>query len=238
VRGFFVSGLRDADAHRAKRTTSPRGISVSEIDLNSQEFKDALRAAVAEETEGLRNKNTELLGKLKKAQKDSAIDPDEHAALEAERDDLKGKLQAADKASKKLATDLEAATKRASEIDSAFANTLRDSALTEALAKSGVTNPVHLKAAKALLASSVQVVDENGTRVVKAGDKALADHITEWAAGDEGKHFVAAPHTSGGGSQGSSRANSTAKAISRTAFDALDATARMAHIRDGGQVSD
>ncbi|MGY3265807.1 hypothetical protein [Lysobacter sp. HA35] len=238
MRGFFVSGLRDADASRAKRTTSPRGTSVSEFDPNSQEFKDAVRAAVAEETEGLRAKNTELLGKLKKAQKDSAIDPEEHAALEAERDDLKGKLQVAEKAAKKAITDAEAATKRATEIDGAYSNSLRDAALTESLAKAGVTNPVHLKAAKALLASSVAVVDENGARVVKAGDKALADYITEWAGGDEGKHFVAATHTSGGGSQGSSRANSTAKSVSRTAFEGMSPADQMAHSKAGGTVTD
>lgn len=172
---------------------------MSEIDLSSPELKAAIDAAVAEATEGLRNKNTELLGKLKKAQKDSAIDPEEHAALEAERDDLKAKLSAAEKAAKKAVADAEAATKRAADIDGAYSTSLRDGALTEALTKAGVTNPVHLKAAKALLSGAAQVVDENGTRVVKAGDKALADFITEWAGGDEGKHFVSAPDASGGG---------------------------------------
>lgn len=211
---------------------------MSDIDLNSPEFKDALSAAVAEATEGLRNKNTELLGKLKKAQQGAAIDPAEHAALEAERDDLRGKLTAAEKAAKKALTDAEAAAKRAADIDSAYSNSLRDAALTEGLAKAGVTNPVHLKAAKALLAGNVGVIDENGARVVRAGDKALADYLTEWATGDEGKHFVAAPHNSGSGAQPSGRTTSTSKTVTRTQWDGMSPAEQMTHSKSGGAVID
>lgn len=209
---------------------------MSELDPSSPELKAAIDAAVAEATEGLRNKNTELLGKLKKAQQGAAIDPAEYAALEAERDDLRGKLQAADKATKKLTADLEAATKRAADVDSAYSNSLRDAALTEALTKAGVT-PALLKAAKALLGPQATVADENGTRVVKAGDKALGDFITEWASSDEGKHFVVAPHTSGSGAQGSGRV-STGKTMSHADFNALPATERARRMADGYTLTD
>ena len=175
---------------------------MSEIDLTSDEVKQAIADAVAEATEGLRNKNTELLGKLKKAQQGQQIDPADLAAVESERDQLKADLAAANKAAKKAAADLEAATKRASEIDAAYTGSLRDAALAESLAKAGVTDPVLQRAAKALLASGVEVVDDNGQRVVKAGDKALGDFITEWAGSDEGKRFVSAPDANGGGSHG------------------------------------
>lgn len=164
---------------------------MSEIDLTSQEVKDAIAAAVAEATEGLKAKNTELLGKLKKAQKDSAIDPADLEAVERERDEWKEKATVAEKAAKKAASDLEAANKARDEISNAYTGTLKDAALTDALTKAGVTNPVHLKAAKALLGSAVEVADENGARVVKADGKALGDFITEWAGGEEGKHFRA-----------------------------------------------
>lgn len=211
---------------------------MSEIDLTSPEVKAAIDAAVSEAVQGLKDKNTELLGKLKKAQKDSAIDPADLEAAERERDEWKGKAQAAEKTAAKATKDLEAATKRATDIDSAYSNTLRDAALTEALAKAGVTNPVHLKAAKALLSSDVQVVDENGTRVVKAGDKALGDHITAWAGGDEGKHFVTAADTNGSGSQGGYRGTNSAKQITRAEHDAMTPQARATHFRDGGSVVD
>lgn len=173
-----------------------------EIDLTSPEVKAAIDAAVSEAVEGLKSKNTELLGKLKKAQKDSAIDPADLEAVERERDELRAKLSDATKAATKAAKDLEAASKRATDIEAAFNNTLRDSALTEALTKAGVTSPALLKAAKALHASGVEVVDDNGAKAVKAGDKPLADFITEWAGSDEGKHFVTAPEANGGGAQG------------------------------------
>lgn len=174
---------------------------MSEVNTNSEEFKQAVADAVAEATEGLRNKNTELLGKLKKAQKDSAIDPADLEAVERERDDLKAKLADANKALKRATTDLDAATKARDETVNAFHGTLRDAQLTDALTKAGVV-PGLIDAAKALHSGAVTVVDENGQRVVKAGDKSVGDFIKEWAASDAGKHFVAAPDAHGGGSHG------------------------------------
>lgn len=179
---------------------------MSENDLTSDEVKQAIADAVSEATEGLKAKNAELLGKLKKAQQGQQIDPADLQAVEAERDQLKTELANANKALKKANTDLEAANKRAEEIDGAYTGSLKDAALTEALTKAGVT-PALLKAAKALHGSNLQVVDDNGSRQVKAGDKALADFITEWAASEEGKYFVAAPDTNGGGAQNGGRGN-------------------------------
>jgi hypothetical protein len=205
---------------------------------NSEEFKQAVADAIAEATEGLKSKNAELLGKLKKAQKDSAIDPADLEAAERERDEWKGKAQSAEKLAKKAATDLDAVTKRAETIDAAYASTLKDSALTEALTKAGVTSGPLLKAAKALLASDVSVADDNGMRVVKAGDKDLASFITEWAGSEDGKHFVIAADAAGGGSQGGHKGASGAKTISRTAFNGLDPGAQAAHFKTGGAVTD
>lgn len=174
---------------------------MTEIDKDSPEFKQAVADAIAAEVEGLKAKNAELIAKNKKLQAGATIDPADYAALEAERDQYKQQAQAADKAAKKAATDLEVATKKAADIDSAYSRSVADAALTEALSKAGVT-PALLKAAKALHGSALQVVDDNGARTVKAGDKALSDFITEWASTDEGKHFVAAADTQGGGSHG------------------------------------
>lgn len=175
---------------------------MSEIDLTSQEVQDAIASAVTEAVDGLKAKNTELLGKLKKAQAGSTIEPADLEAAERERDEWKAKAGEAGKALTKAQKELEASTKARDELNANFNNTLRDSQLTEALAKAGVTNAVHIKAAKALLRDSAQVVDDNGQRVVKVGDKALSEAITEWAGSDEGKHFVTAPDANGGGAQG------------------------------------
>lgn len=174
---------------------------MTEIDKDSPEFKQAVADAIAAEVEGLKAKNAELIAKNKKLQAGATIDPADYAALEAERDEWKGKAAEAKKAADKAVKTAEEANKRATDIDSAYAGSLKDAALTEALSKAGVT-PALLKAAKALHGSALQVVDDNGARTVKAGDKALSDFITEWASTDEGKHFVAAADTQGGGSHG------------------------------------
>jgi regulator of replication initiation timing len=173
-----------------------------EIDMTSPEVKQAIADAVADEVKGLKAKNTELIDQVKKLRKNAEIDPADMAALEAERDELKSKLTEANKTANKAVKDAESAAKRADDLDAAYTNSIKDAALTEALTKANVTNPAYIKAAKAVLAAQASVAEENGARVVKAGDKALADFITEWAGSDEGKHFVTAPDTSGGGSQG------------------------------------
>jgi hypothetical protein len=53
-----------------------------------------------------------------------------------------------------------------------------------------------------MLKENVQIVVEGDARIAKIGDKALSDFVKEWAAGDEGKHFVQAPANSGGGATG------------------------------------
>ena len=174
-------------------------------DLNSTEVKDAIAAAVAEAVDGLKTKNAELLGKLKKAQQGQQIDPADLAAVEQERDALKAQLSESTKAAKKAAADAEAALKRAEAAEGSTTKLLVENGLNDALAKAGVTNPVHQKAAKAMLAAQVQIADDNGAKVAVMGDKPLADAITAWAATDEGKYFVAATPASGGGASGGSR---------------------------------
>ncbi|KAF1706281.1 hypothetical protein [Pseudoxanthomonas sacheonensis] len=193
----------------AKGANQSKGHTVSEIDLNSKEVKDAIAAAVAEQvteqTEGLKAKNAELIIKLKKAKEGSTIDPSDLEAVEKERDEWKGKAQLAEKAAKKATTDLEAANKRAETAEGFTSKLLVDNGLTDALVKAGVTNPVHQKAAKAMLAGQVELTDENGTKVPMLSGKKLADSITEWAGTDEGKFFVTAPDANGGGAHNNGR---------------------------------
>jgi hypothetical protein len=179
---------------------------VSDIDKDSDEFKQAVAEAAEEAVAGLKAKNAELIAKNKRLSQGAQIDPADLEAVERERDEWKGKAQAAEKLAKKATADLEAANARANEIDGAFKGSVRDAALTEALVKAGVA-PQFMGAAKAMFASAAEVVDDNGTRKVMVAGKALADHITEWAASDEGKHFVAAPEHSGGGSHGGRGSN-------------------------------
>lgn len=176
------------------------------IDVNSQEFKDAVQAAVDAATEGLAAKNRELLGEVKKLKRGAEIDPAEVAALESQIDTLKADLTKAQKEAKAFAKQAEDNAK-ALESESGFTRSLLvEQALTSELMSAGVKNPAHLKAAKALLKSDVQVITDGDQRVAKIGDKALKDYVKEWAAGDDGKHFVSADQNSGGGAGGGSGA--------------------------------
>lgn len=182
---------------------------MSDIDLSAPEVQAAINAAVEKATAPLIAKRDELLGEVKKLRKNSEIDPADLEKVEAERDQYKTQLAELTKTHGKTAKDLEAAMKRAEQAEGATTSLLVDNGLNDALIKNGVTNPVHQKAAKALLSGQVQIVADGESRVAKVGDKTLGDFVTEWAAGDEGKHFVTAHEASGGGSGGGHRGTQT-----------------------------
>lgn len=172
------------------------------IELTEEELNSKIKAAVAEATEGLVNKNKELLGELKTARKGQEIKPEQLEALENERDEVKAELAKLQKDLKKAHGDLKTATE-ALEGESNFTKSLLiDNGLSAELVKNGVTNPAHQKAAIAMLRSGVTVEADGDKRVAKMGDKALADAVKEWAGGEEGKHFVTAASNSGGGASG------------------------------------
>lgn len=171
------------------------------IDTDTPEGKDALKAMIAEETQGLLKKRDELLGEVKKLRKNSEIDPEDYQRIQNENEELQGKLTEAQKAAKKAADDAQKALKQAEAEGGVVRQLLVENGLNEALTKAGV-KPEYLKAAKAMFAKDVQVVQDGENRVAKVGDKALTEFVTSWAQSDEGKHFVSAPANSGGGAGG------------------------------------
>lgn len=185
---------------------------MSDIDLTAPEVQAAISAAVEKATAPLLAKRDELLGEVKKLRKNAEIDPADLERVEAERDELRGQLAEANKAAKAAQKAADEATKRAEAADGSVTKLLADNALGEALSKAGITNPVHQKAVKAMFAGDVQVVADGDSKVARIGDKSVVDALTEWAATDEGKHFVAAPDITGGGSQGGhAKPNSSGK---------------------------
>jgi hypothetical protein len=181
------------------------------IDLNSPEVKEAIKTAVEEATAPLVAKRDELLAEVKKARKGQQVDPETVTKLEDQIEALKGELMTAQKTAKTATSEADKARKSLEAAEGFTQRLLVDNGLTEALTKAGVTAPSYLKAAKALLAGQVQIVADGDNKVAKVGDKALADFAAEWAKGDEGKHFVAAPTNGGGGSQGGGGAPSNIK---------------------------
>lgn len=167
------------------------------LDRNDPELIALLKEAAEEATEALSAKNKELLAELRQAKakaKGSDVDPEEHARLQTQVEDLTGKL---DKVTKDSTRQIEKLTKDLTDKEGALTQHLIDGGLSTALAKAGVA-PHFMDAAKAMLRGQAAIKD--GAAVI--GDKPLADHVTEWAGTDQGKHFVTAPANSGGGGQG------------------------------------
>lgn len=210
---------------------------MSEIDLSSPEVIAAIEAAVEKATGPLLAKRDELLGEVKKLRKGQQLDPADLERVESERDEARAALSDANKAAKAATKAADEAVKKLADAEGYTTKLLVDNGLADALAKAGVTNPVHQKAVKAMLASQVSVVADGDVRVPKVGDKALADFITEWAGSDEGKHFVTAPDAQGMGSK-DSKGGGAAKSVNRSAFNALNPDGQMAHIKQGGTVTD
>jgi len=200
--------------------------------------KELVDTAVEEATEGLKAKNTELLGKLKKATKDAAIDPAEHQALVEQVSELETKLTESGKALKASETKAAASQKALESEAGANHRLLVDQGLTEALLKNGVDKPVLSKAAKAMLSPQVTIKIEGDNRIAVVGDKPLSDFVSEWTKSDEGKHFVTAAVNTGGGALGGGEGTPGAKTMTRTAFDAISPGEQMAFIKSGGKPID
>lgn len=171
-------------------------------DEEKTELKRLIAEAVKDETDGLKAKNGELLGEVKKLRKSSTITPEQLTEVEDERDELRTQLTASKKSEKKAVDAVKAATDSLGTETSFTQRLLIDNGLVAELTKNGVTNAVHLKAAQAMLRGEVKIEIDGENRIAKVGDKSLADHVKAWAESDEGKYFVGAPGSGGGGAPG------------------------------------
>lgn len=158
-------------------------------------------AELEEAMEAMNAKNAELLREVKIARakaKGVEIDPNDFMALQTENETLKSQL---DKVAKDNAKTIEQLQANLTEKDGALQSYLIDNGLNDAMLKSGI-KPEFMAAAKAMLKSQTKLMSDNGQYSALMGDKPLTEAIAEWAAGDEGKHFVSAPANSGGGATG------------------------------------
>jgi len=207
------------------------------IDLNVPEVQDAIKEAVNEAIAGLKNKNTELLSELKKARKNSEIDPDDYNRLKEENDVLSEKLSESQKLIKQSASEIDKYKKAHEGEQNYVSKLLIDNGLTESLLSAGV-KPELSKAVKAMFASQASIKIDGDNRQAIIGDKALSDYVKEWAGSDEGKHFVSAPLNQGSGGQGGSHQGGTAKQLTREQFDSKSPSEKVEFSRSGGKITD
>jgi len=174
--------------------------------------EEEIKAAVDAATEGLKSKNSELLGKIKKlsevADKVKDIDIDSLLAAKTELEDIKKKgdeekgeykklydtLKAEkDKETGKLVSDLSAAKETILAMN-------KKNAVVSAITSSGISIPAPLFdiAINNILPNIA--VDDTGKAMV--GDKKVTDFVKEWAASEVGKHFVVSGNSGGGANGG------------------------------------
>lgn len=187
------------------------------IDRKDPEIQALIEEVTTAATEALSAKNRELLGEvktLKAKAKGADIDPAEHAALQAQVEELSDKLSKTEKTGK---SEIDKLTKTLAEKDGALNKHLIDAGLTAALVKAGVQAPM-MDAVKALLQGKASINAKEGVYEALIEGKPLAEAVTTWAQSDQGKHFVTAPQNNGGGSQGGS-GKGAAKTMTRTEYD-------------------
>ena len=227
-------------------------------------IKDALATAKTEwdaETEGLKNKNRELIGKLRDAQ---GVKPEEWwlvPELAAAVDDLgdlgdgrpgvaglrggerlaQGGLQTADLAAlgkqvKTLTKERDDATKALEAEQTTARTAARDAAINGAIAD-GQVLPALAPALRALFGTQAKVDLADGAYSVLIGDKPAGEAIKAFLDTDDGKHYRAAPVNGGGGAPGGG-GQVGAKTVTRSQFDGMSHVDRSAFAKDGGKVVD
>lgn len=173
--------------------------------------KDALEAKQLEheeEIQGLKDKNQELLGKLRKARTEGgAENAGEIERLETELHETQGKLRKAESDLRQTNRDLSAAHEERDTARNELTserefsrNELVNNRLTGELVGVNVASQF-LEDVGASLARQVTIKEVDGKREAFVGDKPLGEFVKEWAGSDKGKHYVTAPANGGGGTQ-------------------------------------
>lgn len=204
------------------------------------EIEKLISEHVDSEVKGLKDKNTELLGSLKKQKEENADFSkrlekleEEKEAIEAEKANKSGDIKKiTEDLEKKHRKEIEKLTNQLTEKDGELTakNKLLNThvigeGLTAALVKAKV-KPEFMAAAKAVIQAehAGEVVDDNGKPVAKFNGKAVEEFVTGWSQTDAGKHFVSAEKNSGGGSNGangSGKASTNVKTMKHSEFNTL-----------------
>lgn len=208
------------------------------LTLSQADIDAAVKAAISEaradwdaETQGLKNKNRELLGKLRDAE---GVKPEDLAAAETRAEKAEQALAEATKQVKALTTERDKAVK-ALETESAFTSKLLiQDGIKSALIGAGVKDEDFLDALSAKFMSGASVAVDGAERRAMLGDKPLSDALKEWAGTDAAKKYIQAPLNGGGGAPGGGGAGGSGKVASADQFAAMSAKDRAAFFASGG----
>lgn len=183
-------------------------------------------------TEGLRAKNTELLGKLKKAREGKDGDPETVTQLEQSLEKANADLKLANKALKTVTSERDG-FKSASENEASYSKrALIDGALSHELNAVGVKKEF-TPAVQKLLAEKVEQTIDGDKRSATVAGKPLSEFVKAWSQSDEGKVYVQSLANGGGDGKGGKAAVS-GKQMPRSAFEATSPAAKASFMAEGG----
>ena len=163
------------------------------------------------------------------------VKPEDLAELEKQLQETQAARQKAEADLKKLSKDYENEKAARTELEGSVNRTLAETEIRRELSGYKLSGDKLEELVEGYI-PRVTVKAENGTRAALIGDKPVKDYFKTWAE-TRGKAFIEAPVSSGSGASGGD-GKSTAKSMSRTEFDALDATARMDFSKGGGKLTD
>lgn len=219
--------------------------------LEGDDAEEAVNKIIDDIKDPLVKKNEELLAETKDAKKELKSLTDRLDALEAEKSEAEENAAVKEGDIEKVKAQLEEKHKK--EVDKLQAeneglkgqlnNVVINDGLTAALIKANIA-PQHMDAVKALIKTNYkgEIGDDDGKPFAKFDGKKVEEFVTDWAASDVGKHYVAADQNSGGGSSGAngsaSGGNGSGKTMPRSEFDKLSPKEQSDFSLEGGQLVD
>lgn len=212
--GKFILQIEGVDDH-------PDVANLKSAYTRTKADRDAIKAKASEYEQRLaklpEDFDPETWKKLKEgngdAAKASAQMIELRKTLEAERDEWKTKYETTEQKIQRVAI---------------------ERSLDEAITAAGITNPMYVKAARALLSDQVKMEGDKTVVDTDMGPMALPEFVKRWAAG-EGKSFVSPP--SGGDAKGNERGSGGGKTVSAKELDGMTPQAKAKFFADNPGVT-
>lgn len=216
---------------------------------NAGAFKDIVKALgyeTPDDISGLKSNRDEFRRKYEKIRTDyeemqkklADIDIDEYHTLKESKgkkpDDDYTKLQ---REHKRLQDQLKFDQEEKTKLQTAYHNTLRESALSKALEANKFTQHNKLLTDAFLGKTTIEIIDGRPIVSVISDDMQIeiSDYFKKFANTEIGKMYVDKPVNSGAGSQNIS-GSGNAKTMPRTEYDKMSSSERMEYTRQGGTI--
>jgi len=193
--GKFILSVEGVDDHPAVANLKSALERQKADRKKAADERDALRAKYGDIPEDFSADEWARLKALDEAGADDEGNKDVRQRVEEATARLKARYEAQTAADrKKWEAQIQELTDRNAALDSQIRRRLVDDGLTRALTEAGVVKAPFLKAAKALLAPDVEVIDEEGNYTARMkpdlGGDDLAKFVQNWVQTDDGKGFV------------------------------------------------